>query len=195
MATNGELDFLNGAASAVAPRLLGCQLIRQINGQTVRGIIVESEAYDQSDPASHSYRGQTPRTAPMFGPSGHAYVYFTYGMHYCLNVVVGAANYGAAVLIRALEPIEGLALMRLKRGSKITNDTNLCNGPAKLCQAFGIDKSLNGHDLNHAPLKLIIKPPLDQLIITTTTRIGISRNQDTPWRFFIKHNSYVSRPR
>ncbi|MGH7237456.1 MAG: DNA-3-methyladenine glycosylase [Candidatus Saccharimonadales bacterium] len=187
-----QFAFLCQPASLAAPRLLGCEISRQLNGQLIRGKIVETEAYDQADAASHSYRGVTPRTEPMFGPAGFAYVYFSYGMHYCLNVVVGSAGYGAAVLIRALEPVEGLDLMHRNRGSKIKNDINLCSGPAKLCQAFAIGKSLSGHDLNRRPLQLIIKPPLENSQIASSRRIGISHASDKPWRFFIQNNRYVS---
>src|ERR1700722_3195787 len=109
---------LSGSAQEVAPRLLGCLITRIIDGQELTGIIVETEAYDQTDVASHSYRGITPRTEVMFGPPGFAYVYFTYGMHYCMNVVVGEKGYGAAVLIRAIEPIKGTELMQQNRGGK-----------------------------------------------------------------------------
>lgn len=187
-----KFDFLSGSAVEVAPRLLGCWLVREVDGQEMIGKIVETEAYDQTDAASHSYRGQTPRTDVMFGPAGHAYVYFTYGMHYCMNVVTGARGHGSAVLIRALEPIEGLGLIQSNR-PKIANEHQLMNGPAKLCRALGIDKSFNGHDLRQPPLQLVIKPPLKPGSIAQTTRIGISRDTHRPWRFFIKDNLYVSR--
>src|SRR5579884_3364094 len=138
-----QFDFLSQSAVEVAPRLLGCQLVRQIDGQRLVGRIVETEAYDQSDAASHSYKGRTPRTEVMFGPSGHLYVYFTYGMHYCCNIVVGDEGYGAAVLIRAVEPLKGIIFIEDRRGKSGIEATN---GPAKVCQALGIDRSLNGHD-------------------------------------------------
>lgn len=185
----GTLDFLNTSAVDAAQRLLGCELVRQIDGQTVRVRIVETEAYDQTDVASHSYKGKTQRTEVMFGPAGHLYVYFTYGMHYCCNIVVGEKGYGAAVLLRAVEPIEGVELLesrRRKSGVAVTN------GPAKLCQALGIDKDLNGHNLDEGSLRLVPKPPLDPTRITQTTRIGISRGQDAAWRFYVTGNAYVS---
>ena len=186
-----SLEFLNGAAVEVAPRLLGCVLERQLDGQLLRGRIVETEAYDQTDVASHSYKGRTPRTAVMFGHPGHLYVYFTYGMHYCCNVVVGPDGHGAAVLIRALEPLDGQAVMSERRGR---SGLELTNGPAKLCQALDIDKTLNGHDLRRPPLRLLAQPPIAPDQIVQTTRIGISRAQDQPWRFFIKADRYVSKP-
>jgi DNA-3-methyladenine glycosylase len=193
MANMGYVDaltFLNGAAAQVAPRLLGCMLERKVDGHSLRARIVETEAYDQADVASHSYRGQTPRTAVMFGPAGHLYVYFTYGMHYCCNIVVGPPEHGAAVLIRAVEPVVGVSNMAERRDGR--SGIELTNGPAKLCQALAINKTLNGHDLRQSPLKLIAQPsiPPDQII--QTTRIGISRGQDVSWRFYIAGNPYVS---
>lgn len=184
-----DLDFLNGVASDVAPRLLGCILERQLDGQMIRVRIVETEAYDQTDAASHSYKGKTPRSEVMFGPAGHLYVYFTYGMHYCCNVVVGSEGYGAAVLIRAVEPLEGTKIIEERRGKTGTDATN---GPAKLCQALGIDKHLNGHYLMDGEMKLIARPELPKSAITQTTRIGISQGRDVPWRFYVKANSYIS---
>jgi len=127
----------------------------------------------------------------MFGSAGHVYVYFTYGMHYCCNVVVGEAGYGAAVLIRAVEPLGSDTLLATRRGGK--KGIELTNGPAKLCQALGIDRRLNGHDLTKAPLRLILQPELPKGQITTTTRVGISQAKDVLWRFYITSNSYVSR--
>jgi DNA-3-methyladenine glycosylase len=185
-----SLDILSDPAAIVAPRLLGSELVREIDGRILRGRIVETEAYDQSDAASHSYRGQTPRTDVMFGPSGHLYVYFTYGMHYCCNVVTGPPGHGSAVLIRALEPLAGEDIMKLNRAGR----DDLANGPAKLCQALKIDRSWNGHDLTQAPLQLILKPSLKQTDIVQTTRIGIREAQETPWRFYIRGNPHVSKP-
>lgn len=185
------IDELSHSSAEVAPRLLGSILERQIDGQIVSGRIVETEAYDQNDAASHSYRGQTPRTDIMFGPAGFLYVYFTYGMHYCCNVVTGRAGEGSAVLIRALEPIQGQDLMSLNRHNQAPH--NLTNGPAKLCQALQINKSLNGHDLMKSPLKLILQPPSKNADIVQTTRIGISQAKDAPLRFYLKGNPFVSK--
>jgi DNA-3-methyladenine glycosylase len=184
-------SVLGQAAEVVAPRLLGCQLVRQLGDQTLVGRIVETEAYSQDDVASHSYRGETPRTKVMFGPPGYLYVYFTYGMHYCCNIVTGPAGHGSAVLIRALEPIEGQEIMSQNRRG--LSGEALANGPAKLCQALEIDKEMNSHDLSEEPLRLIIEPPIGQNEIIQTTRVGISRGQDVPWRFYVKGNSYVSK--
>ncbi len=183
--------FLNAIASEVAPRLLGCILEGESDGSKLQARIVETEAYDQNDIASHSYTGETPRTKVMFGPPGFLYVYFTYGMHYCCNVVVGPNGYGSAVLIRALEPVAGKKIMLERRKNK--KGVELTNGPAKLCQAFSIDKTLNGHNLQEPPLRLIIRPRLPSTDIIQTTRIGISKGKDIPWRFYIKNNPYVSK--
>lgn len=185
-----DFSELNRAADEAARRLLGCELEREIDGQTVCLKIVETEAYDQTDAASHSYKGRTERTDIMFGPAGYLYVYFTYGMHYCCNVTVGEEGYGAAVLIRAVEPLGDEGVLARRRGGR--SGTELTNGPAKLCQALGITKNLNGHDLRSAPLKLILMPPLKKEDIVTTTRVGISQAKDVPWRFYIKDSSYVS---
>ncbi len=186
-----ELSFLNQASVAVAPQLIGCELVRQLDGQTIRGRIVEVEAYEQTDEASHSFRGLTPRTKVMFGPAGFLYVYFTYGMHFCANIVTGPAGYGSAVLIRAVEPLEGTEIMHSNRGH--VKDRQLTNGPAKFCQAFMINRDLNGHDLRQEPLKLIVKPPFESSKITTTTRIGIKKAALKPWRFYETGNPFVSK--
>lgn len=184
-------EELNVSAVDAAKRLLGCILEREIDEQTVRVQIIETEAYDQTDAASHSYRGKTPRTDIMFGSPGHLYVYFTYGMHYCCNIVVGEEGYGAAVLIRAVEPLDENAVLATRRGGR--TGAELTNGPAKLCQALGIDKRMNGHDLTKPPLKLVLQPPLLQGVVTAT-RIGISQAKDMPWRFYIADDPYVSKP-
>jgi len=182
-------EQLQLSAPDAAKRLLGCILEREIDRQKVRVRIVETEAYDQADAASHSYNGRTPRTDVMFGPAGFLYVYFTYGMHYCCNVVVGEEGVGSAVLIRAVEPLAREEILERRRGGK--TGVEVTNGPAKTCQALGIDKSLNGHNLEKAPLKLILTNPIDRPIITTT-RIGIRKAADVPWRFYIRDNPYVS---
>lgn len=187
-----NFQVLRGAASEVAPRLLGSELEVEADGQVVRVRIVETEAYDQTDVASHSFKGKTQRTAVMFGPSGFSYVYFTYGMHYCCNIVVGEEGYGAGVLLRAVEPLDDAGdILASRRAGK--TGVERTNGPAKLCQALGIDKALNGHDLSKPPLRLIIKPPLPESAIVTTTRVGIAEGKDVPWRFYVRDNPYVSK--
>lgn len=184
-------DFLSQSVDKVAQKLLGCELIRILDGQTIRVRIVETESYDQTDAASHSFKGRTPRTDVMFGSSGYLYVYFTYGMHFCCNIVTGQEGVGEAVLIRAVEPLQGIEQLvkkRKKSGVEVTN------GPAKLSQALGIDKTLNGHDLHVDPLQLIARPQLSSSEIIHATRIGISVEKDKLRRFYIKDNPYVSKP-
>lgn len=178
-------------AEQVAPRLLGSYLVRVLDGHKLVGKIVETEAYSQHDAASHSFKGITPRTEVMFGPAGILYVYFTYGMHYCMNVVAGKPGEGTAVLIRAIEPLEGETIMMRKRDGKA--GIEITNGPAKTCQALSIDRTWNGHDLRETPLQLLLQQPLAQDQIMQTTRIGVTQAQDVPWRFYIRGNRYVSK--
>lgn len=185
-----DTSVLDTASPDTAQRLLGCELTRTLDGEQIRVRIVETEYYDQTDAASHSYRGKTPRTEIMFGPAAHLYVYFTYGMHYCCNVVLGEEGTGAAALIRAVEPITGVDTLMRRRGR---TGAELTNGPAKLCAALGIDRALNGHDLAREPLALTMRPALAASVVTTTTRIGISRAVDKPWRFYVTDNVYISR--
>lgn len=180
----------------VARELLGQRLIRLLEGERLSGRIVEVEAYiGETDRACHAACGRTARNAVMYGPPGHAYVYFIYGMHHCLNVVTAGEGFPAAVLIRALEPIEGLATMRrLRRGRP---DRELTNGPAKLCQALAIDRTLNGLDLC-ADASLFIEPgpPVDDADMAMSPRVGVRGDKTVltaPWRFFVHDNSFVSR--
>lgn len=183
---------LDQSAEAAAKRLLGCELERTFDdGQVALVRIVETEAYDEADPGSHSSRGRTPRTEVMFGPAGYVYVYFTYGMHYCANIVVGSDGHGEAVLIRAVEPIDGEELLKVRRPGQ--SGIDLTNGPSKFCKALDIDKALYGHDLRRRPLRLIMKPPLDDEHIVQTTRVGLTHGTETPWRFYIRDNPYVSK--
>lgn len=196
MASQGHIaaeafGFLNIDAVTAAMRLLGCLLVADIEDRPVRLRIVETEAYDQSDAASHSYKGKTQRTEVMFGPAGRLYVYFTYGMHYCCNVVVGEEGHGAAVLLRAAEPLDPAPVLSARRNGR--TGVELTNGPAKLCQALNIMKAMNGHDLSRPPLQLRIMPSLPPREIIQTGRIGIREAQDVPWRFYIKNNPYVSK--
>ena len=182
--------FLGEDATNVAQKLLGCYLIRSFGSQSIRARIVETESYDETDAASHSYNGRTSRTDVMFGDSGHLYVYFTYGMHYCCNVVTGTPGEGSAVLIRAVEPLDGHDALVARRGK---DGVEVTNGPAKLCQALEIDRELNGHNLQFSPLQLATGSPLDPDAIITTPRIGISREREAMRRFYIRGNPYVSR--
>jgi DNA-3-methyladenine glycosylase len=158
------------------------------------GRIVEVEAYHGvDDPAAHSYRGKTPRNAVMFGPAGHMYVYFTYGMHWCSNVVCGTKGEGYAVLIRALQPVAGLDLMYAARPIA-KNDRQLCNGPACLTQAMSITKLQDGVDLVAGETYTLIDdgtPPPDRPV--QTTRIGLSKAADYPWRWYVPDNRYISK--
>jgi DNA-3-methyladenine glycosylase len=176
-------SFFQQDAPAVARGLIGAMLL--VNG--AGGRIVETEAYDMNDPASHSFGGQKPRNAVMFGPSGRAYIYRIYGLHWCLNTVAGKT--GSAVLIRALEPMHGIADIAARRG--VSDPRLLCSGPGRLCQAPGVDGSLNGASLSDAPFQLFA--PCDQAPITVGRRIGINAGVDTPWRFGLSNSPFLSR--
>lgn len=156
----------------------------------VGGIIVETEAYDRADPASHSFRGQTPSNTAMFGPPGHAYVYRSYGVHWCLNLVCGEAGSGQAVLIRALEPTEGLERMRVRRG--VDDVRKLCAGPGRLCQALDVSRAHDGRPLDRPPFHL--SSPARAADIAVGRRIGITKGAETPWRFVLAGSPYLSRP-
>lgn len=171
-------------AVETAAALIGNTLL--IDG--VGGVIVETEAYDKLDPASHSFRGPTPRNRAMFGPPGHAYIYRSYGIHWCLNLVCGPEP-GSAVLIRALRPTAGLDVMRGRRG--LEAEKLLCAGPGRLCQALGITAALDGLSLLAAPFQLISNAPLD---VITGRRIGITKAVDMPWRFGERGSPFLSRP-
>lgn len=174
-----------------AQYLLGCIIVRTLeDGSVLQARIVETESYHQEDPASHTFHGQSARNQAMFGPAGHAYIYFTYGMHWCFNVTAGQDGYGAGVLLRAAEPISGIKSMQQLRQQADGN--NLTNGPAKLAQALAINKQLYGHDLSQPPLQILA---LEQqhFEIVETTRIGISKGIEEIARFYIKNNPYVSR--
>jgi len=186
--------FLNRSAAVAAPRLLGCTLVSTVGGRETRGVIVETEAYSgRDDPASHAHasKRRTPRNDAMFGQGGTLYVYISYGIHHCVNVVTGADGDPAAVLIRALEPRVGVDVMQERRG----RDTDLCNGPGRLSQALGITMRHNHHDLALPPIRLLPGPSVDQAEVGTSGRIGVSRAADWPLRFFVKGHPAVKAPR
>ena len=219
-------DFLENPSDVAAPLLLGCTLTRTLtlNGEKRKLVarIVETEAYDQDDPASHAFGGPSDRNAAMFGPAGHLYVYVSYGMHHCCNVVCGPEGFGSGCLVRAVEPLEGVEVMRelreagragkAKAGREAASAGRDCelrearqarkhplklrdltNGPGKVCAALGIDKTLYGHDLTAEPLVLDFAPLLPGETIGRSPRVGISKNADAPKRFFIEGNEFVSR--
>ncbi len=178
---------------AVARALLGKTLWRQIGAERTAGLIVETEAYISSvDPAAHGYRGRTPRNQTMFGPPGYAYVYRSYGLHYCVNVVTEAEGVAAAILIRALQPSCGIELMRARRGPT-HSDRDLARGPGRLCQAMAITLADDGADLLGPDLWLTATSEVaEDAAVATTSRVGITRAADLPWRFVLVDNPYVS---
>lgn len=172
-----------------AQSLLGWELVYTSESGEVGGIIVETEAYGPIDPASHAHGGKRIRNAPLFEPAGTVYIYFTYGMHYCLNIVTGPEGSGQGVLIRALEPTRGVAIMQNNRNGK--PDSQLTNGPAKLVEALGVKPILNGKSINRSTLHLVPGKKPDHIV--QTTRIGISQAKDLPWRFYDPSSSFVSK--
>jgi DNA-3-methyladenine glycosylase len=178
-------DFFGRSVHEVAPDLVGVTLL--VDG--VGGTIVEVEAYDHEDPAAHGYRGKTARNASMFGPPGHAYVYRSYGIHWCLNFVCEEEGVANAVLIRALEPTHGLDDMRRRRG--LDDPRLLCAGPGRLCQALGVTREHDGLPLDEPPFELL--PRTDEPEIVTGPRIGITQAADRPWRYMFSGSRYLSR--
>jgi DNA-3-methyladenine glycosylase len=178
--------FFARSVHAVAPDLIGALLL--VDG--IGGRIVEVEAYHHSDPAAHSHRGPTARNAVMFGPPGHLYVYRSYGMHWCMNFVCEAVGSGSAVLIRAIEPTHGIAVMRERRRTDALH--LLCAGPGRLCEALGVTGALNGHPLDQPPFALHARSAEPE--IAAGPRIGISRAMDLPWRYVLKGSRFLSRP-
>lgn len=178
-------DFFARSVHEVAPGLLGVTLL--VDG--VGGRIVEVEAYDQTDPASHGYAGRTPRNEAMFGPPGHAYVYRSYGVHWCLNFVCEEEGVPNAVLIRALEPTHGVEAMRARRG--LDDERLLCAGPGRLCQALAVTRDHDGKPLDRAPFRLLARE--EQPTFAVAPRIGITKAADLPWRYAVSGSRYLSR--
>ena len=181
----GPIDFVHDS-DIVARHLIGAVLT--LDG--VGGRIVEVEAYDRDDPASHSFCGPTARNAAMFGPPGRVYVYRSYGIHWCFNMVCREDGHGAGVLIRAIEPLHGLDRMRERRG--LVDPRLLCSGPGRVCQALGITHGHTGMRVDAPPFEL--QGPLQPVEIVTGPRIGISKAMDVPWRFGLAGSRFVSRP-
>jgi DNA-3-methyladenine glycosylase len=178
--------FFSRSVLEVAPDLIGATLLFY----GVGGRIVELEAYHHTEPAAHSYRGPTPRNAVMFGPPGYAYVYRSYGIHWCLNFVCEPKGSASAVLIRALEPTAGLAVMRRRRG--VADERLLCAGPGRLCEALGITHAHNGLRLDQKPFELL--PRTGTADVITGVRIGLTKAVDLPWRYGLKGSRFLSKP-
>jgi DNA-3-methyladenine glycosylase len=179
-------EFFARSVHEVAPELIGATLL--VGG--VGGTIVEVEAYDHEDPAAHGYRGLTARNASMFGPPGHAYVYRSYGIHWCLNLVCEEQGSASAVLVRALEPLERIELMRERRG--LEDVRLLCAGPGRLCQALGVTREHDGRPLDEPPFEL--RPRTSDPTVVTGPRIGITQAADRPWRYGVAGSPFLSRP-
>jgi DNA-3-methyladenine glycosylase len=180
-----DRDFFGRRVHAVAPDLIGVTLL--VDG--VGGPIVEVEAYDHEDPAAHGYRGRTERNASMFGPPGHAYVYRSYGIHWCLNFVCEEEGSASAVLIRAAEPTHGLDVMRSRRG--LAEPRLLCAGPGRLCQALGVTREHDGLALDRPPFELLARE--EEPEIAVGPRVGITKAADQPWRYALAGSRFLSR--
>ncbi len=178
-------DLFSRSVHEVAPELVGVTLL--VDG--VGGMIVEVEAYDREDPAAHGYRGRTARNASMFGPPGCAYVYRSYGIHWCLNFVCEPEGVASAVLIRALEPAHGLEKMRARRG--LEDPRLLCSGPGRLCQALGVTREHDGLPLDAAPFELLAREGEPEIV--AGPRVGITQAADRPWRYGLAGSGYLSR--
>lgn len=193
-----QRKFYKRNVTKVARHLLGKILVKVEKNKILAGRIVEVEAYDGNiDEASHSFRGKTKRNEVMFREGGYFYVYFTYGVHHCCNVVTGKEGHGAAVLIRALEPLTGIRTMAFRRfGKRKINEKqffNLTNGPGKICEAFAFDRTHSGLDLTGDNVFIIDAPLLKKSEIGISKRIGISKSTELPWRFFIRESKFLSR--
>ena len=184
-----DAAFFARDVHTVARELVGCRLFHEGCG----GEIVETESYERDDPACHAYAGLTPRTAPLFGPPGRAYVYLSYGIHALLNAVAEPEGQAAAVLIRALQPSAGLDAMRIRRGER--PDADLCSGPGKLTEALGVGLDANQADLGADPFRLLPRDPRWRGEIVAGPRVGITKAVERPWRFCLAGSRFVSRPR
>jgi DNA-3-methyladenine glycosylase len=180
-----DRDFFGRSVHEVAPDLIGCTVL--VDG--VGGPIVEVEAYDQEDPASHGFRGETARNRSMFGPPGHAYVYRSYGIHWCLNLVCEEQDVAAAVLLRALEPTQGVEAMRTRRG--LDEPRLLAAGPGRLCQALGVTREHDGLPLDRPPFELRAREAEPEIV--NGPRVGIRRAADLPWRYGLAGSPHLSR--
>lgn len=186
-------EFYSRAPEIVAKELIGKLLVRKLGSRRLEGEIVETEAYGGfEDPASHAYRGETKRNSVMFGEAGHAYVYFTYGFHHCLNFVTGTIGDPSAVLLRAVRPSRGIRQMLKKRNVKSINE--ISNGPGKLCQAFSIDRAQNNVDVTKRGAEIQVIGLGREPEILSSTRIGIKNGRERKWRFYVADNKFVSRP-
>ncbi|MFD2180843.1 DNA-3-methyladenine glycosylase [Rhodoplanes azumiensis] len=184
--TRLDRGFFDRSVHRVAPDLIGATLL--VDG--VGGVIVEVEAYHHTDPAAHSYIGRTARNAVMFGPPGHAYVYRSYGIHWCVNAVCEPEGSASAVLIRAIAPTEGIETMRARRG--VADDRLLCAGPGRLCEALGITRALDGAPLDAPPFVLLARRGTPEIV--AGPRIGITKAADRPWRYGLKGSPFLSKP-
>lgn len=183
-------DFYGRDTLTVARELLGCLLLHETDAGVTSGIIVETEAYlERGDLASHARFGRTERSRVMFGPPGYAYVYFVYGMHYMFNIVTEKEHTAGAVLVRALEPVDGVDLMAARRGT----DKSLANGPARLCQAMAISLRQNARDLTGGPLGAWRRKEYRDTEVEVTPRIGVGGSVEEPYRYLVKGNPHVSR--
>jgi DNA-3-methyladenine glycosylase len=187
--------FYTRPSVEVAPALLGRVLVRVLpDGSRLAARIVEAEAYEPDDPASHAFRGPTPRNGVMFEEPGHLYVYFTYGNHWMMNAVTRRSGEGSAVLLRAAEPLEGVERMARHRGR--SEPLDLCSGPGKLAQAFGADRALNGEDLVRGTMVWVEHGiPVADADIGTGIRVGVNAGYDRPWRYWVAGSPYVSKGR
>lgn len=184
-------SFYERRSPTVARELLGCQLVRVIDGGRLSGSVVETEAYrGQWDPASHAFRGRTERNAVMFGQAGHAYVYFTMGMHHCLNITTEQEGTAGAVLLRAIEPLEGLESMKRNRGPVDLH--RIASGPGNLTEALGVDGALNGEDMVRSS-ELFVEQGKYLGEVGVSTRVGVTVGKTFEWRFYAKGNPFVSK--